>query len=741
MNSATVKIYEFSTGIQAERTSDGWVSRGFTGEYMNKTIDPIPVAIQSAIANREFAVAEGASSDEPAIIGREVRGGGEVWSAIAVVTRGRDDRGRSASMYRYFFCEGLGNLWKILAWMEPLRQAGRMPIFNPFETKIVGQPNECPVNNRPEIPIKKELQYLLINNEAPIIIPSGQPCMASILNEMAAAKASENGQPVAWAFKAEALEQPRSFQVIQPASAKAEQLLQRAIASTPQYTAPIAGEQEVKSAIKGLISRDKVKLESVQIIGAAINQIKDSDWEVIFNGQGASQALSQGIYSPQMVRLLTLRAMVIPQTLPKFVDWMQKRGKQEDHKQISEDFQLEISNSSREIPENTQNLRLKVTQGVKLIIPMLVDQPKLLGGVVWLLSSPSGFWKQIYSQQVAVDIDHDFKLMSDKVTRSTNVQFKVIADREWEELSSQLQIYWQYPSHPHQEKYQPLADLFGELRNFRIAAFFYHVASGEVPKNIFRKISNRGGLYSKVYEVDIKRQVPLTEVLGVWIQEFFAITIPIGEKYMPLWVALLILLICTSLGFVGGLNWKISSLNQNNNSANNEAEKNIGSSTISVNPSSGSNNDKPSKSSVIYPLIPPQTLESGTGKENFDETKAVIERIIDQIKQEEDLKNTGIKIDKDTVVNALKVTLAKFSSSGITSSQLSYAGVIEKEPLPPEELKQSQEKWVTAIYLYQKTKGLNNGNPVGYLKQNGSVKDILKKDIIKNLENNAPDGK
>lgn len=561
MNLATVTIHEFSTGIQAERTPDGgWVSRGFTGQYINKTLDPIPAPIQSAIANREFAVAEGASSDDPAIIGREVGGGGQDWSAIAVVTRGRDDRGRSASMYRYFFCEGLGNLWKILAWIDSLKQAGRMPIFNPFETKIVGQPNQYQANNQPEIPLKNEFQYLL-TNEAPIIIPSGQPCTPFIVNLMAIKKATENGQPVAWAFKAEALEQPRSFQVIQPASEKAEQLLQRAIASTPQYTAPIAGEQEVKSAIKGLISRDKVKLESVQIIGAAIDQIQDRDWEVIFNGQGASQALSQGIYSPPMVRLLTLRAMVIPQTLPKFVDWMQKRGKQEDHKQISEDFQLEISNSSREIPQNTQNLRLKVTQGVKLIIPKLVDQPELLGGVVWLLSSPSGLWKEIYSQQVAGDIDNDFDLMSRKVTRSTNVQFKVIADREWEELSSQLQIYWQYQSHPHQEKYQPLADLFGELRNLRIAAFFYHVAYGEVPKNIFRKISNRGGLYSTVYEVDIKRQVPLTEVLGVWIQEFFAIKIPIGEKDMPLWVALLILLIFTSLGFVGGgkycpgLNW------------------------------------------------------------------------------------------------------------------------------------------------------------------------------------------
>jgi hypothetical protein len=72
MNQSMIEIHEFSTGIQVERVGTGWVSRGFTGEYMNRTLDLIPVAVQRAITNREFAVAEGASSDEPAVIGREI---------------------------------------------------------------------------------------------------------------------------------------------------------------------------------------------------------------------------------------------------------------------------------------------------------------------------------------------------------------------------------------------------------------------------------------------------------------------------------------------------------------------------------------------------------------------------------------------------------------------------------------------------------------------------------------------
>lgn len=108
MNPATIKIHEFSTGIRPERTAEGgWVSRGFTGQYMNITLASVPPAVERSIANREFAVTEGASSDRPAIIGRVVGSGEDAWSVVAVVTRGRDEIGRSLSVYRYFLSQGI----------------------------------------------------------------------------------------------------------------------------------------------------------------------------------------------------------------------------------------------------------------------------------------------------------------------------------------------------------------------------------------------------------------------------------------------------------------------------------------------------------------------------------------------------------------------------------------------------------------------------------------------------------
>jgi len=106
---AQVDIHEFSTGITPQKlASGGWVSTGFTGRYMNTTFGEggLPAVVERAIANREFAVAEGAASERPTVIGRVVS---REWSVVAFVTKGRDEKGRSASFYRYFLTADANN--------------------------------------------------------------------------------------------------------------------------------------------------------------------------------------------------------------------------------------------------------------------------------------------------------------------------------------------------------------------------------------------------------------------------------------------------------------------------------------------------------------------------------------------------------------------------------------------------------------------------------------------------------
>ena len=537
-----IYIHEFSTGIQAEATADGsWVSQGFTGKYMNKTIDPIPRAVQEAISNRDFAVAEGASSDEPAFVGRQVAGHGEEWTVVAVVTRGRDDRGRSASMYRYFLSEGLGNLGKILCWLNAQKQAKQNIIFDPFDTQALEQPHEYSESN-PDLPLRPELESLL-EGSPPIIIPADSLCTPLIVNKMAQAIANE--RLIAWGYNVEALEEPRGFQVIQPASSRAEDLLKKAIASKPNAPAPVSGERAIISAINGLVKRDRVKPEQVETIENALGnpQICANYWESIFKGRGADKALKQGIYSADMVRLLTLRAMVIPDTLSEYLAWISKEGKQQESKEVSENFQAEIKKTLSQFTESNTNLIIKIYRGVVSIIPQLINQPQLLDSVVWLLSSDKGLWVYLYSRQVKSEIDNDLRFMRSYKRGELNSNLILAANKKWQKIFDEIQVCWRSRSAT-QPQYQPLAELFRRLGNYQLSALFYHICSGVVPKEVFYKLSRRG-FYIPVYGIHAKRKIGSLESLCLK-------TVEIGGQIVPVYLVALLMVFAIPISFIGG---------------------------------------------------------------------------------------------------------------------------------------------------------------------------------------------
>lgn len=555
-----IQIHEFSTGIRPERTADGgWVSLGFTGQYMNTTIDPVPHAIQRSIANKEFAVAEGASRDEPAIIGRVVSGENSDWSVVALVTKGRDEKGRSASVYRYFLCEGdkgVSNVWRILGWIENYQQlhAGEMPIFNPFETKDIARPNLYTTFNPPQFNLLPETEESLLNKSAPVLIPPEAQYTLQDINRLANKKAiaDDNQQPVAWAYKVEALEQPRRFQIIQAASDKAYELLQKVKATTPLVAAPLVDEQAIKSAIKGLINSSKVKLEYVKAIAEPLGneRVTESYWKEIFDGQGATNALKQGIYSPQMVRLLALRAIVIPQTLPEYLVWLGNGSKGSDNNTLSVEFQSQIKNSLIQIPDVAKNIEFSVIEGIRLLLPKLLEQKVTVESVVWLLASSNGLWAS-FTRQVLQDIDHDLQSMNQSVKGAENVDFK-LTDKSWQTIRSDLKKYWQIRHCAPQEKYQTFAELFEQLHRYKLSAFFYHVCLLKVPKKVFIKL-NINSWHCLVYGITIEREVNLSDVPKLlWL-----VLIDLGSKIVPLRVVLLICFgIVASLGSIDFVNKK-----------------------------------------------------------------------------------------------------------------------------------------------------------------------------------------
>ncbi|NEP26021.1 hypothetical protein [Moorena sp. SIO3I6] len=393
-NTITVDIHEFSTGINAEMTPDGgWISRGFTGRYMNATLDKIPYTVERAIANKRFAVVEGANSNQPAVIGRVVPGEPDL-SVVAVVTRGRDDGGRPLSVYRYFLCQGADSLGKILSWMEDYAQGeGHLPVFNPFETRV--DPLE-EISIPLEIPSEK-LEQDFRNESVPIVLSREyQYNNFRLINKIAEIKAG--AEPVSWAYNAEALENPWSFVVIHPASERAYGSFLELKDNPPLAVMPATvDEQALKSAIKRLMNSSQVKSEAVLEIKTALgNQKITSDyWHRLFDGQGAQHALTQNSYTPQFVRLLTLRAMVIPETLPEFLVWFNqndRRSKHDKNQDIFVEFQKAIGS---ELPPE------RLAKDMNGILPELLAGKITPEAVCWLLKNDKSAWKG--SRQTFID--------------------------------------------------------------------------------------------------------------------------------------------------------------------------------------------------------------------------------------------------------------------------------------------------------------------------------------------------
>ena len=408
MTSTSVCIHEFSTGIQPQRTPDGgWVSVGFTGQYMNATIDSIPQTIQRSIANKEFAVVEGASTEEPAIVGRVISGQPN-WSVVAVVSRGQDEKGRSASFYRYFLCEGEDGLGKILDWMEQCHD--RMPTFNPYDIRVVGQPNQGHISPSSK-KSRSEIESQLVGQSAPIILELNRRYDLQLINQMAEAKADD--RPISWAFNAEALEQPWRFVIIHPASDRADRILHKAISNPPVRPSIAIDEQALKSAIKSLISSSQVKQETLQVIEEALenNEVTTKYWTALFDGQGASNGLRQGIYSSQMVRLLTLRAIILPETLPDYLIWLkvEENLNKRNYDRSITDF-LSFQSKLKPYLNLFTRIQNNCFAGIQALPEAMSTNLKFKKSILWLLAIDEGIWKKS-PKEISHNIRSDFQYL------------------------------------------------------------------------------------------------------------------------------------------------------------------------------------------------------------------------------------------------------------------------------------------------------------------------------------------
>jgi hypothetical protein len=237
--------------------------------------------------------------------------------------------------------------------------------------------------------------------------------------------------------------------------------------------------QALKPAIRKLIHSSQVKPEAVRVIveGLEDENVTPEDWEALFNKEGAEIAIKQKIYSPQMVRLITLRAIVIPETLQEFLAWLniQKSKKPDEHQTVSLEFQKDIR------PLFPQE---QLTKGINYLLMNLLNKQISVDSLYWLLTTDGSAW--FYARKKFItDVKYDLQLIGDYGLLDN--KFFKCRKQVWASLISNWRSI-QKETHK-SEEYQPLAELLARLKEYELAAYFYQVSQGNVTNDLFYNIA------------------------------------------------------------------------------------------------------------------------------------------------------------------------------------------------------------------------------------------------------------
>ncbi|MDV3001069.1 MAG: hypothetical protein N5P05_002675 [Chroococcopsis gigantea SAG 12.99] len=459
-----VTIYEFSTGIQVEGTPDNWYSTGFTGEYMDRTIDPIPKAVIKAIDNKLFAIKSVHSLNEPALIAREVIGeSGDEWSVVAVLSRREDDCQRPVLLHRYFLCPGLGNIDNILDWFKEYEPNNpqKIPTFDHFYAKR-GVYNFQTKSTHIKIRDRRETE---LQQSCPIIIDyRDSSCTHIIVNAIAKEKNELDNQGndreilpfspandywggssissraslpqklrdslnnqeyvnnnesrkiientrdvklISWAYNVPELERVMSFMVIKPADQNAKIGMSTIKQAPPPPPPSLVDENELKRTIgQWMGTSEKVSFESLEALEVALLRADPGDinnikfWNHLLGGLGLNDFKNGNNY-PALGKLLVVQAIIFPDEISKTLIWLRDNKNQKNYEQSCLDFQARLANVLKENPKKFETIKGRCTSGVEKLIFKVNDNHARLS----LLAN--GIWADRVEDYLKVNYNYD----------------------------------------------------------------------------------------------------------------------------------------------------------------------------------------------------------------------------------------------------------------------------------------------------------------------------------------------
>ncbi|NMG59850.1 peptidoglycan-binding protein [Geitlerinema sp. P-1104] len=302
-----------------------------------------------------------------------------------------------------------------------------------------------------------------------------------------------------------------------------------------------------KTALKRMMQRGKVSLDLISSLEYAIPETSKSEWLEMTDALGATTAMMQGIYTDQIVRLYTLQSIVLPNFLPDFLNWLHQSKASKTHYVASLELQKKIDKEISNTVYDFTAIRKQIQRGICIIISNLVYNPSVLPEACLFFSSSIGLWSREYRTSLYPKLENDLSLMHRNVYGQKNLSFQATQYPEWKIFLEKITLIWQY-TNVKNKNLLPLAQLFEAAKTPKLAAFFYQVSKGEIPKSIFIKVSKREW-QDQLFGIKIKRQIDWEDVIEI----LFLTNVDIGGIQMTRLTAILLFACFGVTGFIGGL--------------------------------------------------------------------------------------------------------------------------------------------------------------------------------------------
>ena len=490
----------------------------------------------------------------------------------------------------------------------------------------------------------------------------------------------------------------------------------------------------IKQAIQRIYIRNQVNMENLLTLEKGLQnpEITEEEWQEMFRSKGSKDAIEKQIYSAQMVRLLTLQAIILPATLPKILTWLEKRDKNEEEKKLFIDFQKQVrKNLAINHPESDfLALKQKIIEGVRLLIPSVIKQPDLFKPTVSLLKPQNGLWGTFYHYHVKQEIERDLTTAPLIRGYQPNAVFTLLAEPLWEELFQNIKSTWERNRVSPKEKYLPLAEFFEQVSYYPASALFYHIAWGEVPGEVFDECSGLGNHSRK-------------QIYGVWVERHFTLLeqilnqlVEIGGSIVPVYMFAPLLILSFILGGLilprGPLVSAVFDPKPEEETSEKNAKTTNNSETTTTNQTADQkekqqDNNSPTSSTSEENSSSPVLSEEEVNNFN-NQTRESIRQIVndDSLFTLEDQSRLSDQkfSDQDNYIDVLRNDI--FNNPNLQISVITEDNRPNNVSL--ERWQKWKNLWINAVKKYQQTK-LNNSNPDGIITPNAGTHQAIRKQL------------